>query len=70
MDIEPAKIKVLRHIRKEYACPCCEPYITVAKKSALPFEKSIVSLSLLAYVSVSKYLDALPLYRQVNLLTA
>lgn len=67
LDIEPAKVKEIRHIRKKYACPCCEQYIATAKKPALPIEKSIASPGLLAYVSVSKYVDALPLYRQVNI---
>lgn len=65
LDIEPAKIKVLRHLRKKYACPCCEQYLITASKPAQPIEKSIASPGLLAYISVSKYLDALPLYRQV-----
>ena len=67
LDIEPAKIKELRHIRKKYACPCCEQYLVTAKKPALPIEKSIASPGLLAYISVNKYVDALPLYRQVNI---
>ncbi|SIS93864.1 IS66 family transposase [Neptunomonas antarctica] len=65
LDIEPAKIKVLRHLRKKYACPCCEQYLITASKPAQPIEKSIAAPGLLAYISVSKYVDALPLYRQV-----
>lgn len=65
LDIEPAKIKVLRHLRKKYACPCCEKHLITATKPAQPIEKSIASPGLLAYVTVSKYVDALPLYRQV-----
>jgi transposase len=67
LDIEPAKIKVLRHLRKKYACPCCQQYLVAAKKPAQPIEKSIASPGLLAYVTVSKYVDALPLYRQITL---
>jgi transposase len=65
LDIEPAKIKVLRHRRQKYACPCCEQYLITATKPAQPIEKSIAAPSLLAYVAVSKYCDALPLYRQI-----
>jgi len=65
LDIEPAKIKVLRHRRKKYACPCCEQHIVTATKPAQPIEKSIAAPGLLAYVTVSKYCDALPLYRQI-----
>ena len=65
LDIEPAKIKVLRHRRKKYACPCCEKHIVTAAKPAQPIEKSLAAPGLLAYVAVSKYCDALPLYRQI-----
>jgi transposase len=65
LDIEPAKIKVLRHRRKKYACPCCEKHMVTAAKPAQPIEKSLAAPGLLAYVAVSKYCDALPLYRQI-----
>ena len=65
LDIEPAKIKVLRHRRQKYACPCCEQHLITATKPAQPIEKSIAAPGLLAYVTVSKYCDALPLYRQI-----
>lgn len=67
LDIIPAKIKVIRHIRKKYACPCCEQYVVTAQKPKLPIEKSIATPGLLAYISVSKYCDALPLYRQIEI---
>lgn len=67
LDIEPAKIKVLRHLRRKYACPCCEKHLITAAKPAQPIEKSIASSGLLAYVTVAKYVDALPLYRQINI---
>ncbi len=65
LDIVPATIKVLRHVCRKYACPCCEQHIITAKKPAQPIAKSIASPGLLAYVTVSKYVDALPLYRQI-----
>lgn len=65
LDIIPAKITVLRHLRKKYACPCCEQYLITAPKPAQPIEKSIAAPGLLAHVAVSKYCDALPLYRQI-----
>lgn len=65
LDIIPAQVKVIRHRRLKYACPCCEEHITTAKRSSkLPIEKSIASPGLLAYVAIQKYCDALPLYRQ------
>ena len=65
LDIEPAKIKVLRHRRQKYACPCCEQHVITASKPAQPIEKSIAAPGLLAYIAISKYCDALPLYRQI-----
>lgn len=64
LEIIPAKIKVLRHKRLKYACPCCDNHIVTAKKPKQAIEKSIASASLLAYIAVQKYADALPLYRQ------
>lgn len=64
LDIIPAQVKVLRHIRKKYACPCCESYLVTANKPKQPIEKSIASPGLLAYIAINKYADALPLYRQ------
>lgn len=64
LDIIPAQIKVIRHKRLKYACPCCEQHIVTAKKPKQPIEKSIASPGLLAFVATQKYCDALPLYRQ------
>lgn len=64
LDIIPAQIKVLRHRRLKYACPCCDQHIVVAKKPNQAIEKSIASAGLLAFVATQKYCDALPLYRQ------
>ncbi|PID64763.1 MAG: IS66 family transposase, partial [Gammaproteobacteria bacterium] len=64
IEIIPAKIKIVRHKRLKYACPCCDNHIVTAKKPEQPIEKSIASASLLAYVATQKYADALPLYRQ------
>lgn len=63
LDYVPAKLKVIRTIRKKYACPCCED---VVKTAALPdkiLPKSNAMPGLLAYIATSKYVDALPLYR-------
>lgn len=64
LDIIPAQIKVLRHKRLTYACPCCSSHVVTARKPKQPIEKSIASPGLLAFVATSKYADALPLYRQ------
>ena len=41
-----------------------EPYVKTATKPKQPIEKNIASPGLLAHIAVSKYADALPLYRQ------
>ena len=67
LDIIPAKMQVLRHRRKKYACTCGR-CIKTAPMPAQPIPKSIASPGLLAHVAVSKYQDALPLYRQETIL--
>ena len=67
LDIVPARIQVLRHIRKQYACDCGQ-CIKTAPLPAQPIPKSMASPGLLAHVTVSKYQDGLPLYRQETIL--
>ncbi|MFC1746281.1 IS66 family transposase [Candidatus Riflebacteria bacterium] len=70
LDIIPAKIRVIRHIRPKYACKNCEgleddgPTIKIAAPPPQIIEKGLASPSLLAYCLVSKFCDALPFYRQ------
>jgi len=67
LDIVPAKIQVIRHIRKQYACKCGQCIKTAALPNQ-PIPKSMASPGLLAHITVSKYQDALPLYRQETIL--
>jgi transposase len=67
LDIVPAKIQVIRHIRKQYACDCGQCIKTAALPKQ-PIPKSMASPGLLAHIAVSKYQDALPLYRQETIL--
>lgn len=67
LDIVPAKIQVIRHIRKQYACRCGH-CIKTAPLPPQPIPKSLASPGLLAHITVSKYQDALPLYRQETIL--
>lgn len=64
LDIIPAKVTCLRHVRLKYACPCCEQHVVTATKPKQAIEKSIAAPGLLATIAVNKYADALPLYRQ------
>ena len=67
LDIIPAQIRVLRHLRKQYAFRCGQ-CIRTASLPAQPIPKSLASPGLLAHVTVSKYQDTLPLYRQKSIL--
>ena len=63
LDIIPAVIQVLLHVRKKYACKACESGITLAALPKQPIPKSNASPGLLAHIAVAKYQDGLPLYR-------
>lgn len=67
LDIIPAQVKVLRHKRLKYACPCCKAHLATAAKPKQPIEKSIAAPGLLAHIAIQKYADALPLYRQSDI---
>lgn len=70
LDIIPAKIQVLRHVRPKYTCRVCEGVESeggTVKTAPMPpqlIPQGIVTPGLLAHVAVAKYADALPLYRQ------
>ncbi len=68
LDIIPAKIQVLVHVRKKYACKTCEEGVKTAPLPPQPIPKSNASAGLLAHVVTAKYQDALPLYRQEQIL--
>lgn len=64
LDVIPAQIKVIRHLRNKYACPCCDGYIKTANKPPQLIDKSIASPSLIAHVVTQKFIDGVPFYRQ------
>ena len=64
LDIIPMQVRVLRHIRGKYRCPCCAGHLRTAPMPAQPVPKSLASPGLLACIATAKYADALPLYRQ------
>ena len=66
LDIVPAKVRVLRHIRLKYRCPCCDGSLRRAPMTPQPIPKSMASPGLLAHIVTAKFVDALPLYRQVK----
>ena len=68
LDVIPAKVQVLRHVRPKYACPCCRQGVKTARLPPQPIPKSIASPGLLAHIATAKYVDALPLYRMESIL--
>jgi transposase len=67
--IIPAEVKVVRHVRRVYACRRCEreeirtPIVTApAPKPVYP--GSLASPSMMAHVMSQKFVDSQPLYRQ------
>ncbi|MCG6202742.1 IS66 family transposase [Psychromonas antarctica] len=67
LEIIPAKVQVIRHIRFKYACRCCEQGIHSADMPKQAFPKSNATAATFAYIAVSKYQDAQPLYRLENI---
>uniref|UniRef100_UPI00130043E5 IS66 family transposase zinc-finger binding domain-containing protein n=1 Tax=Rhodoferax ferrireducens TaxID=192843 RepID=UPI00130043E5 len=68
LDIIPQQVRVIRHERVKYACPCCDGTLRLAPKPVQVIPKGLFSEGLLAWVIASKYCDGLPLYRQAALL--
>ena len=70
LDYVPARVQVIRHIRPKYACKRCEgveddgPTVRIAPVPVQLIPKSMATEGLLAHIAVSKFADALPLYRQ------
>jgi len=68
LDIIPQQVRVIRHERVKYACPCCDGSLRLACRPAQVIPKGLFSEGLLAWVITSKYCDGLPIYRQAALL--
>lgn len=68
LDIVPAKVYVIQHVKKKYACKHCEETIKTASMPAQAIPRSIASPGLLSHVLVSKFEDHLPLHRQEQML--
>lgn len=63
LEIIPMQIRVIKHIRKVYACKGCETAPVTADKAAQLIEKSMASPSVLAMLLTTKYVDGVPLHR-------
>jgi len=64
LHIIPAKMTVRVHERVKYGCRGCEGKVITAPMPKQPIPKSMATPSTLAHIVISKYADALPLYRQ------
>lgn len=70
LDIIPAVIQVIRHIRPKYSCKQCEGIEddgATVKTAPVPVQlipKAIASGGLMAHILIAKFADALPFYRQ------
>ena len=65
LEIEPPKLYVNRYIRPKYARPKDEG-VVIASLPSRPIEKGIAGPGLIAHTLISKYVDHLPLYRQIQ----
>jgi transposase len=64
LDVIPAQVKVIAHVRPKWACNQCDAGVSIAPMPALFLPKSIAAPGLVAQTIISKYQDHLPLYRQ------
>ena len=69
LDIIPAQVRVLEYLQEKAVFKQDgKQVIKAASQPKHPLGKSIASISLLAYLIVAKYCDALPLYRLEKIL--
>jgi transposase len=71
LDYTPGKFFVRQIIRPKYAKPVQkdgdeQTEIVIAPMPARPIDKCIAGAALLAYIVINKYIDHLPVYRQVQ----
>jgi len=70
LDYRPAKLVVLRRVRPKYVDPRDEDRgVIIGLLPARPIEKGMAEPGLLAHVVIEKYVDHMPLYRQVQRFT-
>jgi len=68
LELIPASLYVIEHVRRTYACKDCQGQLVTADKPTQPIEKGLAGPGLLAQVITSKYGDHQPLYRQEHIL--
>ena len=65
LDYTPAKLFVRKYIRNKYAMPDGQG-ILIGELPARPIEKGIAEAGLLSNILVEKFVDHLPVYRQIE----
>ena len=68
LDIIPAQLRVIVTIRPKYACRACTDGVTQAPARSWLIEGALPTEGTLAHVTVAKYADHCPLYRQAQIL--
>lgn len=68
LEYIPASLKVLEHVRFQYACRACAEHVAIAPPPPKPIEKGLPGPGLLAQIAVSKASEHLPCYRQEDIL--
>jgi transposase len=66
LEYIPARFKVIRQIRPKLSCSCCQRIVQMPAPIR-PIDRGLPGPALLAHVAVSKFADALPLYRQAQI---
>lgn len=66
LEYNPAKIFVRKIVRPKYAKPQNDG-VVIAELPSLPIPKGNAGASMLAHLSVSKFVDHLPFYRQIQI---
>src|ERR1019366_7236164 len=56
-DYTPPQLKVLRHERPKYSCPCCHQGLKIAPVPVQLLPKSMASPSMLAHITTAKFVD-------------
>ena len=70
LDLVPAQLRVKVVCRPRYGCRSCEGAVVQAPAPERPIDGGMATEALIAHVVVSKFCDALPLYRQAQMLQA
>lgn len=69
LEYDPAELFVKKYIRPKYAVPATDATgttIIIAPMPVRPIDKAIAGPGLLAQIVIDKYIDHLPLYRQMQ----